>query len=444
MSSFKAGFIPLARINFDMEAAGEYLAAAKKMLHGISPNFICPEKHLSSYEEMTQWIKDNGPFDFVVVQASTFIDPRFCLEYLRLINCPVLLWGVREPSIAAGTRLRLNSMTGMVALSQLMYQLGQGFEYMYGNADEERVTSVVKRWAKAAEVAYKVRNMKMGLIGSIPPGYFFSLEEEVFLRSNLGPQIVHTEVYKLFKEIEEMSVEEKRQTFEQVGGSIAGMRDMPEERQLNFGGFYKAMSNFIDNNKLDAVCGRCWPDSFEGLGIAFCMAYGLKGAELPVGCEADMGGTITMSCLSWLAGSPAYLADPVSLDEENDTLTFWHCGYGAPELANPNFEIRAVGHPNRKLPPVFEFSLKPGYLTIARVGKTDKGYRLLIAGGEAQDAPVQFSGTSAVVKIDGGSEEFLDRLVYQGWEYHIAMVYGDVRDELETLGNLLGIEVIRQ
>ena len=444
MSSFRAGFLPLARVNFDMEAAGECLAASRSMLERISSGILCPEKHLTTYDEMIAWIKANQPFDFVIAQASTFMDPRFGLEYLQLLDCPILIWSVREPSIAAGTRIRLNSLTGAIALTQITHQLGNRYEFIYGNPGEEQVDGVIARWVRAAEVASKIRDMRMGVIGSIPPGYFFSLEEEVQLRSRIGPQVVPIEVYKLFYQMEKLDDETRRAEFEKAAAQVPDLRSMPEEKQLAMGGFCRVIQDFIDQNKLTALCGRCWPDSFERLGIAFCGIYGLFSAQLPVGCEADMGGAVSISMLSWLSGGPAYLADPVSLDEKTDTMTFWHCGYGAPALANPKEPIRVVGHPNRKMPPSFEFSLKPGRVTVCRLGKGEGGrYRLLVGSGDVVDAPVQFSGTSAVVRMDGGAKEFLNCLAYQGWEYHIALGYGDVRDELAALGSLLDIEVVK-
>ncbi|MDL2272669.1 hypothetical protein LJC23_06535 [Desulfovibrio sp. OttesenSCG-928-I05] len=444
MSSFRVGFLPLARVNFDMEAAGETLAASKALLNWLSPAVCCPDQHLSTYDMMTDWIKANGPFDFLIAQASTFIDPRFCLEYLQSTDCPVLLWGVREPSIAEGTRLKLNSLTGVFALSQLMYQLGRDFEFIYGNPHEEQVKTAIKRWLKAGEVASRVKNMKMGVIGSIPPGYFFSLEEEVMLRSQIGPQVVPVETYKLFKLMEKIDEPTRKTVFAELVKEVPAFAKLSPERQSAVAGFYQVVRNFIDENKLDAICGRCWPDSFEGLDIAFCSIYAMLSNHLPVGCEADQGGTLSLALLSWLAdNAPAYLADPVALDEANDTMTYWHCGFGSPKLAKPGTEIDVVGHPNRKVPPSFAFPLKPGRVTLCRLGKGRNGYRLLIGSGESVDAPLQFSGTSAVVRMDGGSEKFVRRLADEGWEYHIALVYGDLREELVTLGRLLNVEVIK-
>jgi L-fucose isomerase-like protein len=234
----------------------------------------------------------------------------------------------------------------------------------------------------------------------------------------------------------------RKQVFAGLAAEVPSFAKLSPERQSAVAGFYQAVRDFIAQNKLDAICGRCWPDSFEGLDIAFCSVYAMLSNLLPVGCEADQGGTLSLAFLSWLAeGAPAYLADPVALDEKNDTMTYWHCGFGSPKLARPGTDIDVVGHPNRKVPPSFSFALKPGRVTACRLGKGRNGYRLLIGGGEAVDAPLQFSGTSVVVRMDGGSETFVRRLADEGWEYHIALVYGDVREELATLGRLLGVEV---
>ena len=442
MSNHRAGFLPLGRVNFDMEAAKACLAASRSMLERASPGIACPDRHLTTHDDMVAWVKANAPFDFLVVQASTFVDPRFGLELLRRVDCPLVIWSVREPSIAQGGRIRLNSLTGAVALTGIAKQLGARFEFLYGDPGEESVEKAIARWTRAAAAASRIRDMRLGVIGSIPPGYFFSLEEEVQLRSRLGPQVTPVEVYKLIRQMDSVDEAARRAEFEKAAAAVPALRDMPADKQLVMGGFCRVVRDFIDRNRLTALCGRCWPDSFEALGIAFCGVYSLFGAAMPVGCEADMGGAISAAMLSWLTGGPAWLADPASLDETADTMTFWHCGYGAPALADPKTPVKVVGHPNRKLPPSFEFPLKPGRVTLCRLGKGEGGrYRLLAASGECREAPVQFTGTSAVVAVDGGAKRFLDRLANEGWEYHIALGYGDAREELATLGRLLDVDV---
>ncbi|MDR3078412.1 MAG: hypothetical protein LBV15_06585, partial [Planctomycetota bacterium] len=237
----RVGFLPLARPTFDMEAAAACLARSKAMLGRLGPDFVWPEGHLAGYDEMIAWIKAHGPFDLVLVQAATFVDPRFALEYLRLIDCPALIWGVREPSIAAGTRIRLNSLTGAIALTQLSRRLGAAYQFVYGDPGEPELEKTLSAWLRAAETAARVRRMRLGVIGSIPPGYFFSLEEEVQLRSRLGPQVMPIEVYKLFHRMEGVDREARLEEYGTAAAEVPDFRSLPEEKRRAMGGFCRVL-----------------------------------------------------------------------------------------------------------------------------------------------------------------------------------------------------------
>src|SRR5699024_11173342 len=100
-------------------------------------------------------------------------------------------------------------------------------------------------------------------------------------------------------------------------------------------------------------------------------------------------------------------------------------------------------HPNRKIGPTMEFGCKPcDEVTIFRIGQdADKKFRFFIASGEALDKEKQFLGTSVVVKTNNSAEDIVCRTILEGWEPHYVIIYKDVKDELEMLGHMLGIEV---
>ena len=160
-------------------------------------------------------------------------------------------------------------------------------------------------------------------------------------------------------------------------------------------------------------------------------------------CESDINGVITMYIQQVLSGGLApYLGDLVHLDEERNSVCFWHCGAGAYSLANARTGAKAGVHPNRKLGFTLEFGLKPGPVTIARLGRTSKGYRMLIMKGEALDSPQQFYGTSGEVRLAGDAKATLYALMQEGLEPHYSIVHADIVDELAELAKRLGIETL--
>jgi L-fucose isomerase-like protein len=162
-------------------------------------------------------------------------------------------------------------------------------------------------------------------------------------------------------------------------------------------------------------------------------------------CEADTYGALSMYLGQKLTGVPAFFGDPVSLNEEENTISFWHCGTAACSLARKDTGACAGEHCNRHIGPTLEFGCRPcPKATIFRVGQdADGSFRFFIASGEVLDKPQQFLGTSLVIKTDASAEEIVRKTVEDGWEPHYAVIYGDAADELEILAHMLDIKVVR-
>ena len=166
---------------------------------------------------------------------------------------------------------------------------------------------------------------------------------------------------------------------------------------------------------------------------------------MPASCEADSYGALSMFIGAYLTGKAAFFGDPVSMDEGENTITFWHCGTAACSLAREDTGAQAGVHCNRKIGPTLEFGCKAEpKATIFRVGKDADGkFRFFLAGGEVLDKPKQFLGTSLVVKTKANAEEIIYSSVKSGWEPHFVVAMGDIEKEISELANLLDIPLER-
>ena len=162
-------------------------------------------------------------------------------------------------------------------------------------------------------------------------------------------------------------------------------------------------------------------------------------------CEADAYGALSMYMGMQLTGMSSFFGDPVSLDEKENTVTFWHCGMAACSLAREDSGAACGEHCNRHIGPTMEFGCRPAdKVTICRVGKAPDGaFRFLIASGRALDKEKQFYGTSVVVQTDADARELVQSAIEAGFEPHFAVIYGDAADAHEILGHMLDVEVIR-
>jgi L-fucose isomerase-like protein len=110
-------------------------------------------------------------------------------------------------------------------------------------------------------------------------------------------------------------------------------------------------------------------------------------------------------------------------------------------MADPEATLKATIHSNRKLPLLNEFPLKPGRFTMARFSKGHGDTTMTIGGGEMLRAPLAFSGTAGVAKLDSPLAQVLDNLMRAGLEHHTAIVYGEHRPALRKLAALLDLKV---
>ena len=209
-------------------------------------------------------------------------------------------------------------------------------------------------------------------------------------------------------------------------------------------GAYVALDELTREQRLSGMAVRCWPEFFTDLGCSACGAMSLLGdAMTPSSCEADVNGTITQLILQWAADEPAFGSDIVAFNSDRDEAVLWHCGLAPLSMADPDVQPEATIHSNRNKPLLMQFPLKPGRVTIARLSEATGEFRLVIGGGEMLKASAAFTGTSGTIRFDSGAAAVMDAIMREGLEHHIAIVYGDHQDALESLARMLGLPVLR-
>ncbi|MEO0999662.1 MAG: hypothetical protein AAFW69_03500, partial [Pseudomonadota bacterium] len=202
-----------------------------------------------------------------------------------------------------------------------------------------------------------------------------------------------------------------------------------------------ALEEMRGAGRYDAFALRCWPETFTEYGGAVCGPASMLGeARVPCACEADVYGALTQMALQEAADAPVFLVDLVDMDAADDTGVVWHCGQAPASMAAER--PRATIHTNRKMPLLYEFRLKPGPVTLARISQAHGEPRLVIARGEMLDRPMAFTGTSGVMRFARPVAEVLPAVIGSGMEHHMALAYGDHREALLGLAAALGLPVL--
>ena len=439
---FESVYIPIGVGTFHLESAQKLFDESAELLKGIDKDIVCPSEMLLSIDKLDGFISPLEA-DLVVVQNLTFANAAYISEVLHKFDCPVLLWTLREPVID-GTRLRLNSLTGAFSAGNTLRAFGRRFEYVFGSPDEESVKEKISSVFAAAKVMTAMKSLRLAQIGHTPQGFGFGRALDADMLSVFGVRLESIEARELIVKAKAFTDDEISAYLDDASSRINGLDGIEGKNVSDFARLYKAYSDYVKENNIGALASRCWPDFFTAFGTPVCSVLGiLNDLGIPSACESDAYGALSMYVAASLTGECAFFGDPVSLDEGENTVTFWHCGMAPCSLARKDTGACAGVHCNRKIGPTLEFGCRPEEkVTIFRIGRqADGSFRFFCAKGKALDKPKQFYGTSAVIQTENDAKSLIENAVKGGWEPHFAVAYGDIADAIAALGTMLGIPV---
>lgn len=443
MKEFQIAYIPIGVPTFHLESAQAEFEKSVRAISDITEHGIYPEKMLLSIDDLNQYMDTISP-DAVIVQNITFANSAYISQVLKIFDCPVLLWTLREPVIDGG-RLRLNSLTGAYsAANTLMFVRNGNFEYIFGAPEEKAVKAKLQAFIKAAGLKKALRELKLAAVGHTPQGFGFGRAMDIDMLNTFGVTLESVEARELIGKAKSYTEKECSSYLKELQMASKGLEKMPENNRKDFARLYKAYKDYVEENHIGALSSRCWPDFFTEFGTPVCAVLAmLNDLGVAASCESDVYGALSMYMGMELTGKAVFFGDPVSMDEKENTITFWHCGTAACSLAHPDTGAQIGVHPNRKIGPVMDFGCKPcEAVTVFRAGrKADGSFRFFLTSGQALDKPKQFCGTSVVVKTDDPADQIVNQSVLDGWEPHFIVIYEDVKEELKILGHMLGIEV---
>ena len=178
---------------------------------------------------------------------------------------------------------------------------------------------------------------------------------------------------------------------------------------------------------------------FTEYGCASCGPMAMMNEnKISSACEADVLGSLTCNILNQLNNKPALLVDIVDVDEKDNTTVFWHCGLAPISMAEKNTPSATV-HSNRRKPLLHNFAFKSGEITIFRVSKSENKLKFIVMNGKVLKRKNSFSGTSGVISLGKNTHKKIKNLFLSGLEHHVGFTYGDVFEDIKSLGKQLKI-----
>ncbi len=439
----KIGFVAIARATFDVPFAQEKTAQVRQALADAGlDTFGVAELVMDDDGVQTalQTFRDETPDLLLVLQAS-FADSTMVRALAEQIDAPLLLWALPEPR--AGGRLRLNSFCGINLAGHSLRRAGLHYDTLYANPDDANAITKVRTLSTAAAVKNRLRTARIGRFGDNPAGFETCLYDADNLKQRLGVAVVQVPIEAVFAGARQADPLRVAAAETQVRAQLSNYDSVNADEARGTLSTYVTLKDMTQAQDLHGMAVRCWPEIFSELNCSACAAMSMMSNEhVPASCEADVNGTITQLMLQWISGSAAFGTDMVDFDAADDTAILWHCGLAPLTMADPDVAPEAALHSNRQKPLLYQFPLKPGRVTVARLSEATGELRLVVGTGEMLKRPAAFTGTSGTLRFDSGTQHVMSTILHEGLEHHVSITYGDHAATLAALANMLELPVL--
>jgi L-fucose isomerase-like protein len=324
--------------------------------------------------------------------------------------------------------------------------MGHTFELVYGDPDLPQTRQRLNEAVRLASTVRGLRSVRLGLIGGQAPGYFAMGADPFVIHRGLGPQVQTFSLLEFANVVNGLSEAAVAEDVAKVKALGLPHKDTSDKDLPMASRMYLAMRSFLDDESLDAMTIRCWPElpntfgQWPYLGIARLTDEGRA-----VACEGDADGALSAWIGESMGMGRSYLTD--WLEHDRETITLWHGGAAPMGLCAPVGEPggpRVACHFNIKKPAVVEATLRENMpVTIMRLWRCDGSYHLTARDGQTIKPKRHLMGTNGLAGLDKqDAGEWFEELCYEGMPHHVLAFEGHHAPQFRRLARVLGIRFV--
>jgi L-fucose isomerase-like protein len=176
-----------------------------------------------------------------------------------------------------------------------------------------------------AEAVRRFRSTRLGVVGGPSSWLVASSPTAEVVRRRWGPEIVTVEPTRMI-ELTRAPVVPTGVLAERFTRVADPSHSTVDSRAVSDAmGVRSALGDVLDDHSLDAVTVRCF-DLLGDPGTSGCLALAsLNDDGIVAGCEGDVPSTLAMLLVRHLLDQPSWMANPASVDVEENRLVLAHC-----------------------------------------------------------------------------------------------------------------------
>ena len=445
----KIGFIGFGEVNTPVDVIIRKCSAAEAALKNEGLDLVSVYPVADDYEEtqLNDAVKKLGTekFDALVVCVAGWIPTHAVIqvtEHYR--HLPMVLWGLC--GWYEGNRLVTTAdQAGTTGLRATFEGLGYKFKYIYDIMGKKTRSAEVANFCRAAVAAKSLLHDKVGMAGYRDMNLYGTLYDGMSLKKTTGVEIETFEMLEIEQKYNKLSEAEKKEVVTNRILKWNFLKPANEDAMMKAAGYYLAVKQIADERGYKAISLKDVDGMKKLCGFPPAPIFMLLSEDgyttVP---ENDSLGAVTQLIMSRLTGQ---LAGYLEFYEffENSVLA------GVPDFVAADM---VDGETYTVLPAAFGqlsqgilnvSKVKTGVLTMSRLVYKDGKYVMHVLLGNGKNPPLwEECGWDApapqlsALEIEISSvEKFANNVACQ----HYIITFGDNREAIRNLCNIIGVEV---
>lgn len=319
------GVITSTRGFFNPELAYEGRNEILKKLHDMGYATVSLDEETTRYglvETMEDaakcaelFKKNEKAIQGIIVCLPNFGDEVGVTSAIQMagLNVPVLVQACDDEKDKMDVAGRRDAFCGKISVCNNLYQYGIKFTnttYHTCAISSEVFTRDIEDFEKVCRVVAGLKGLRVAQIGTRPAAFQTVRYSEKLLQK-MGVQVVPVDMSEIIFAAQAQEVDEEVQA---VMGRIKGYgtleADVVEENIVKQAKLYVTVKKWMKENDCQAGTIQCWDSVQKNYGCATCLTMSMLGEEgIPMACEVDVMGAVTMYAMYLASQSPSGYLD---------------------------------------------------------------------------------------------------------------------------------------
>lgn len=395
--------------------------------------------------------------DGIIVSLPNFGDEVGTVTALSLaeIDVPVLVQACDDTIGEMDIVHRRDSFCGKLSVCNNLYQYGIKFTNTTLHTcsmDSEEFTKDIEFFDRVCRVVNGLKGARIAQIGTRPAAFKTVRYSEKLLEDS-KITVVPVDMSEIIFAAKDMeNNEDVAKKVEEIKAYGIIPSTIKEENINKAAKLCLVIEKWMRDNDCVAGAMQCWDSIQKNYGCAACLQMSMLGeAGIPIACETDLTGAVTMYALQLASGQPSgYLDWNNNYNDDRDKCVAIHCSNYPKSFMNNTFEISNLDILGKSLGEercfgALKGQVAPGPMTYAKISTDDRAGKIKVYIGEGSftDDPIETIGGPAICHIPN-LQGLMKYLCKNGFEHHVAMNRTHTAEILEeALGKYMGWEVYK-